>query len=138
MHQVTHEDILAHKYRIRLRLFSMKLLAFVGYFSTLSLFRMNLLASIGYFSMLRCKLDINMINKRLGGAILNFGCLKSCRGFDAPESQMPYGKEAKQVLLNLVEGKSPRVLVYDQDCYGRSVADIYSRGVFFSGEFQRF
>jgi len=52
------------------------------------------------------------------------------RGVDAPESQMPYGKEAKQVLLNLVEGKSLRVLVYDQDRYGRTVGDIYSKGVF--------
>lgn len=52
------------------------------------------------------------------------------RGIDAPESQMPYGKEAKQVLLNLVEGKSLRVLVYDQDRYGRTVADLYSKGVF--------
>ena len=42
---------------------------------------------------------------------------------------MPYGKEAKQVLLNLVEGKSLRVLVYDQDRYGRTVGDIYSKGV---------
>ena len=87
MHQVTHEDILAHKYRIRLRLFSMKLLAFVGYFSMLSLFSMNLLAFVGYFSMLRYQLDINMINKRLGGAILNFGCLTNGIGVDAPKIQ---------------------------------------------------
>lgn len=38
---------------------------------------------------------------------------------------MPYGKEAKQVLLNLVEGKSLRVLVYDQDRYGCTVGDRY-------------
>ena len=88
MHQVTHEDILVHKYRIRLRLFSMKLLAFVGYFSTLRLFSMKLLDFVGYFSTLRCKLDINIISKRLGGgAILNYGYLKNCRRVDAPECQ---------------------------------------------------
>lgn len=52
------------------------------------------------------------------------------RGVDAPESQMPYGKEAKQVMINLVEGKSLRVLIYEQDRYGRTVADVYSKGVF--------
>ncbi|KAL5568867.1 hypothetical protein UlMin_025442 [Ulmus minor] len=52
------------------------------------------------------------------------------RGIDAPESKMPYGKEAKEELLKLVEGKCLRVLVYDQDRYGRSVGDIYCNGVF--------
>ncbi|KAM6583102.1 hypothetical protein CsatB_010104 [Cannabis sativa] len=52
------------------------------------------------------------------------------RGIDAPESKMPYGKEAKEELAKLVQGKCLRVLVYDQDRYGRCVGDIYSNGVF--------
>jgi hypothetical protein len=53
-----------------------------------------------------------------------------CRGIDAPESAMPYGKEAKEALLKLVQGKSLKVYVYDEDRYGRCVGDIYCDGVF--------
>ncbi|KDP21699.1 hypothetical protein JCGZ_03370 [Jatropha curcas] len=52
------------------------------------------------------------------------------RGIDAPESKMPYGKEAQQELVKLVEGKCLRVLVYGEDRYGRSVGDVYSNGIF--------
>ncbi|KAH9309809.1 hypothetical protein KI387_037720, partial [Taxus chinensis] len=52
------------------------------------------------------------------------------RGVDAPESKMPYGKEAKEALLNLVEGKHLRILVYEQDRYARSVGDVYCGNVF--------
>lgn len=55
---------------------------------------------------------------------------KQNRGIDAPESKMPYGKEAKTELTNIVQGKSLRVLVYGEDRYGRSVADIYCNGIF--------
>lgn len=43
---------------------------------------------------------------------------------------MPYGKEAKEELAKLVQGKCLRVLVYNEDRYGRSVGDIYSNGKF--------
>lgn len=43
---------------------------------------------------------------------------------------MPYGKEAKQELVKLVHGKCVRVLVYEEDRYGRSVADAYCNGIF--------
>ncbi|KAI3748891.1 hypothetical protein L6452_12305 [Arctium lappa] len=52
------------------------------------------------------------------------------RGVDAPESSMPYGKEAKEELGNMVIGKPLRVLIYDEDRYGRYVGDIYCNGVF--------
>ncbi|THG09683.1 staphylococcal-like nuclease CAN2 [Camellia sinensis] len=52
------------------------------------------------------------------------------RGIDAPESAMPYGKEAKEELTKLVQGKCLRVLVFDQDRYGRFVGDIYCNGIF--------
>ncbi|XP_010692905.2 staphylococcal-like nuclease CAN2 isoform X2 [Beta vulgaris subsp. vulgaris] len=52
------------------------------------------------------------------------------RGIDAPESAMPYGKQAKEELANLVEGKSLRVLVYEEDRYGRYVGDVYCNGIF--------
>jgi endonuclease YncB( thermonuclease family) len=53
-----------------------------------------------------------------------------CRGIDAPESAMPYGKEAKEALLKLVQGKCLKVFVYEEDRYGRCVGDIYCDGVF--------
>ncbi|CAJ1971069.1 unnamed protein product [Sphenostylis stenocarpa] len=52
------------------------------------------------------------------------------RGIDAPESAMPYGKEAKAELIKIVQGKSLRVLVYGDDRYGRCVGDIYCNGIF--------
>jgi endonuclease YncB( thermonuclease family) len=52
------------------------------------------------------------------------------RGIDAPESKMPYGQEAKEELTKIVQGKHLRVLVFDQDQYGRSVGDIYCNGKF--------
>lgn len=52
------------------------------------------------------------------------------RGIDAPESSMPFGKEAKAGLLRIVEGKSLRVLVYGEDQYGRCVGDIYCNNQF--------
>lgn len=58
------------------------------------------------------------------------GCLRDIRGIDAPESAMPYGKESKEELVKLVQGKCLRVLVYDVDRYGRSVGDIYCNDVF--------
>lgn len=52
------------------------------------------------------------------------------RGIDAPEGSMPYGKEAKEELVKIVEGKCLRVLVYGEDRYGRCVGDIYCNGIF--------
>ncbi|KAJ6825818.1 putative staphylococcal-like nuclease CAN1 [Iris pallida] len=52
------------------------------------------------------------------------------RGIDAPESAMPYGKEAKEELVKLVQGKPLKVYVYGDDMYGRSVGDIYCSGTF--------
>ncbi|KAI4385629.1 hypothetical protein MLD38_003630 [Melastoma candidum] len=52
------------------------------------------------------------------------------RGIDAPESAMPYGKEAKEELVRIVEGKCLRVLVYGQDRYERSVGDVYCNHIF--------
>ncbi|KAK2982449.1 hypothetical protein RJ640_026292 [Escallonia rubra] len=52
------------------------------------------------------------------------------RGIDAPEGSMPYGKEAKEELTKIIQGKCLRVFVFDQDRYGRSVGDIYCNGIF--------
>ncbi|XP_057441745.1 staphylococcal-like nuclease CAN2 [Lotus japonicus] len=52
------------------------------------------------------------------------------RGIDAPESAMPYGKEAKMELTKVLQGKSLRVLIYGEDRYGRCVGDIYCNGIF--------
>jgi endonuclease YncB( thermonuclease family) len=52
------------------------------------------------------------------------------RGIDAPESAMPYGKEAKIELTKMVQGKPLRVLVYGEDRYQRCVGDIYCNNIF--------
>lgn len=43
---------------------------------------------------------------------------------------MPYGKQAKEELANLVQGKCVRILVYEQDRYGRYVGDVYCNDIF--------
>ncbi|ONK62680.1 uncharacterized protein A4U43_C07F6850 [Asparagus officinalis] len=52
------------------------------------------------------------------------------RGIDAPESAMPYGKEAKEELVRLVQGKRLVVYVYGDDRYGRCVGDVHCDGTF--------
>ncbi|KAL1559403.1 arginine permease [Salvia divinorum] len=52
------------------------------------------------------------------------------RGIDAPESKMPFGQEAKEELVKIVQNKCLRVLVFDEDRYGRCVGDIYCNGIF--------
>ncbi|CAO2161194.1 unnamed protein product [Urochloa humidicola] len=51
------------------------------------------------------------------------------RGIDAPESLMPYGKEAKEELARLLQGKTLKISVYDSDRYGRLVGDVDCNGV---------
>ncbi|GKU92200.1 hypothetical protein SLEP1_g5963 [Rubroshorea leprosula] len=55
-------------------------------------------------------------------------------GIDAPEMSMPYGDEAKEELVNLVQGKCLRVLVYGEDKYGRTIGDVYCNGIFVQEE----
>ena len=43
---------------------------------------------------------------------------------------MPYGQEAKEELTKIVQGKCLRVLVFDEDRYGRCVGDVYCNGIF--------
>lgn len=43
---------------------------------------------------------------------------------------MPYGKEAKEELVKLVQGKCLTVLVFYEDRYSRSVGDVYCNGIF--------
>ncbi|CAL9770336.1 unnamed protein product [Musa acuminata subsp. burmannicoides] len=52
------------------------------------------------------------------------------RGIDAPESSMPFGKEAKEELVKLVQGKRLKVYAFGDDLYGRCVGDIYCNGVY--------
>ncbi|XP_058110488.1 uncharacterized 38.1 kDa protein-like isoform X2 [Magnolia sinica] len=52
------------------------------------------------------------------------------RGIDAPESAMPFGKQAKEELVKLVQGKSLKVCIYGEDRYNRSVGDVYCNGTF--------
>ncbi|XP_051138410.1 staphylococcal-like nuclease CAN2 [Andrographis paniculata] len=52
------------------------------------------------------------------------------RGIDAPESKMPYGEEAKEELVKIVQDRCLRVLVFDEDRYHRCVGDVYCNGVF--------
>ncbi|PKA51873.1 putative 38.1 kDa protein [Apostasia shenzhenica] len=52
------------------------------------------------------------------------------RGIDAPEVGMPYGKEAKEELVKMIQGECLKILVYGEDKYGRCVGDVYCNGVF--------
>ncbi|PIN01076.1 Micrococcal nuclease [Handroanthus impetiginosus] len=52
------------------------------------------------------------------------------RGIDAPESEMPFGQQAKEELAKIVKNKCLRILVFDEDRYGRSVGDVYCSGIF--------
>jgi hypothetical protein len=56
-------------------------------------------------------------------------CMK-CRGIDAPETSMPYGREAKEELTMLVQGKRLKISVYGNDRYSRLVGDVDCNGVF--------
>ncbi|KAK6135738.1 hypothetical protein DH2020_030518 [Rehmannia glutinosa] len=51
-------------------------------------------------------------------------------GIDAPEGKMPFGQKAKEELVKIVQDKCLRVLVFDEDRYGRCVGDIYCNGIF--------
>ena len=45
-------------------------------------------------------------------------------GIDAPESAMPYGRQATLYLVALVFGKTVEAVTYKQDRYGRTVATL--------------
>jgi len=46
-------------------------------------------------------------------------------GIDAPERGQAFNVKAKEFTASLIAGKEVRVIVHDQDRYGRSVADVY-------------
>ena len=43
---------------------------------------------------------------------------------------MPFGKEAQEELVKLVQGKRLKVYAFGDDRYGRCVGDIYCNGVY--------
>lgn len=43
---------------------------------------------------------------------------------------MPYGEEAKQMLVKLIQGKRLNIHVYEEDQFGRWVGDVYCDGIF--------
>lgn len=52
------------------------------------------------------------------------------RGIDAPEGKMAFGKQAKEELVKLLQGKRLTVHAYGDDRYGRCVGDVYCNGIF--------
>lgn len=52
------------------------------------------------------------------------------RGIDAPESRMPFGQEAKEELVKIVQNKCLTILVFDEDRYKRCVGDVYCNNIF--------
>ncbi|XP_078153684.1 putative staphylococcal-like nuclease CAN1 [Carex rostrata] len=52
------------------------------------------------------------------------------KGIDAPEMGMTYGQEAKEALINLIGGKSLKLVTYGTDPYGRLLADVYLGNIF--------
>uniref|UniRef100_A0A0D9UX60 TNase-like domain-containing protein n=1 Tax=Leersia perrieri TaxID=77586 RepID=A0A0D9UX60_9ORYZ len=65
-----------------------------------------------------------------GGQVLTKKYRIRLRGIDAPESSMPYGREAKEELITLVQGKRLKLSVYGTDRYGRLIGDVDCNGVF--------
>jgi micrococcal nuclease len=49
-------------------------------------------------------------------------------GIDAPESKMPYGKQASAFLTALILGKDVVAVPYKQDRHGRTIATIFLHG----------
>ena len=58
-------------------------------------------------------------------------------GIDAPETAQPYGKVAKQVLLDRVLRKRVKILAQSQDQYGRTVGKVLLNGADISLEMVR-
>ncbi|KAJ1688753.1 hypothetical protein LUZ63_012908 [Rhynchospora breviuscula] len=52
------------------------------------------------------------------------------RGIDAPEINMEYGREARDELRKLIQGKPLTIQVYGKDRYRRLVGDVYCNGTF--------
>ncbi|KAI4306909.1 hypothetical protein L6164_030150 [Bauhinia variegata] len=52
------------------------------------------------------------------------------RGIDAPENAMDYGEEARNELIEIIRDKCLRILVYEEDRYGRYVSDVYCGDLF--------
>ncbi|KAJ3684123.1 hypothetical protein LUZ61_013287 [Rhynchospora tenuis] len=52
------------------------------------------------------------------------------RGIDAPEINMEYGREARDELRKLIQGKPLTIQVYGKDCHRRLVGDVYCNGIF--------
>lgn len=48
---------------------------------------------------------------------------------------MPYGRQAQEELVRIVQGKCLRVLVYGEDQYGRYIGDVYCNGAFVQVQF---
>lgn len=63
--------------------------------------------------------------------------LQANRGIDAPEGAMPYGKEAKEELVKLVQGKPLKIYAFGDDRYGRCVGDIYCNGIFVQVKYKK-
>jgi endonuclease YncB( thermonuclease family) len=95
------EQVLAKKYRIRLR--------FVSFL---------------------CSSDVRGLCSSCTAVEIRWNTTMQCRGIDAPENAMPYGKEAKEELVKLVQGRTLKISIYDTDRYGRLVGDVECNGVF--------
>ncbi|KAH9569109.1 hypothetical protein CY35_03G114900 [Sphagnum magellanicum] len=78
--------------------------------------------------------DYKIIKNKRDQEILVHKYRVRLRGVDAPEIEQPYGRQAQAALLGLVEGHSLRLLVYDDDYFGRKVADVYCNNVFIQEE----
>ena len=66
------------------------------------------------------------MHRALWLALLLALTLPACRkSADAPEKAQAFGQRSKEALSSLVFGKPVRLVIYERDRYGRSVADIY-------------
>ncbi|KAM0896951.1 hypothetical protein ACQ4PT_022869 [Festuca glaucescens] len=78
--------------------------------------------------------DSKVVNGSNNGVILAGKYKIRMRGIDAPELKMEYGMEARNELVNLIEGKCVMIYVYEEDQYERYIGDVYCGGVFIQEE----
>ncbi|CAM0948223.1 unnamed protein product [Alopecurus aequalis] len=78
--------------------------------------------------------DRKVVNGSNNGEIFARKYRIRMRGIDAPELEMEYGMEARNELVNLIEGKCVMIYVYEKDQYERHIGDIYCGAMFIQEE----
>ncbi|GJW35501.1 staphylococcal-like nuclease CAN2 [Tanacetum coccineum] len=94
------------------------------------------LTPLGFFSMnrvrgmcMKTRLPISPAGNYLALLLLVLSVDPKMRG-DVPERSIPFGKEANDELVKMIDGKSLKNIIFREDRYGRFVGDIYCNDKF--------